>query len=84
MSALVASLESVELRRRFDDDEEDFDDDAFAFDDEDEEEFEGDEFEEDDELIEVTPDNIRLRKRVLPQTERRKAARAAARVAGAS
>jgi GTP-binding protein len=42
------------------------------------------EYIEDDELIEVTPETIRLRKRVLSQTERRKAARAAARVAGAS
>jgi GTP-binding protein len=42
------------------------------------------EYIEEDELIEVTPENIRLRKRVLSQTERRKAARAAARVAGAS
>ncbi len=41
------------------------------------------EYIEDDELIEVTPETIRLRKRVLSQTERRKAARAAARVAGA-
>ena len=40
------------------------------------------EYIEDDELIEVTPENIRLRKRVLPQSERRKAARAASRVAG--
>jgi GTP-binding protein len=42
------------------------------------------EYIEDDELIEVTPENIRLRKRVLQQTERRKVARAAARIAGAS
>jgi GTP-binding protein len=42
------------------------------------------EYIEDDELIEVTPAIIRLRKRSLSQTERRKAARAAARVAGAS
>jgi GTP-binding protein len=42
------------------------------------------EYIEDDELIEVTPETIRLRKRVLSQTERRKAARAAARVVGAS
>ena len=41
------------------------------------------EYIEDDELIEVTPKSIRLRKRVLSQTERRKVARAAARVAGA-
>ena len=41
------------------------------------------EYIEDDELIEVTPETIRLRKRVLPQTERRRAARAAVRVAGA-
>ena len=42
------------------------------------------EYIEDDELIEVTPESIRLRKRVLSQSERRKAARAAARVVGAS
>jgi GTP-binding protein len=41
------------------------------------------EYIEDDELIEVTPENVRLRKRVLSQSERRKAARAAARVVGA-
>jgi GTP-binding protein len=41
------------------------------------------EYIEDDELIEVTPENVRLRKRVLSQTERRKVARAAARAAGA-
>jgi GTP-binding protein len=35
------------------------------------------EYIEDDELIEVTPDAIRLRKRALEQTERRKAARQA-------
>ena len=40
------------------------------------------EYIEDDELIEVTPETIRLRKRVLSQTERRKAARAAARAVG--
>ncbi len=42
------------------------------------------EYIEEDELIEVTPKNIRLRKRALEATERRKAARAAARVADAS
>ncbi|MBM4187862.1 MAG: translational GTPase TypA [Gemmatimonadetes bacterium] len=42
------------------------------------------EYIEDDELIEVTPANIRLRKRVMSQTDRKRAARAAARVAGAS
>ncbi|MFZ5625211.1 MAG: translational GTPase TypA [Gemmatimonadota bacterium] len=42
------------------------------------------EYIEEDELIEVTPKAIRLRKRVLPAVERRKAARAAARVADAS
>jgi len=42
------------------------------------------EYIEEDELIEVTPLNIRLRKRVLQATERRKAQRAANRVAGAS
>jgi GTP-binding protein len=35
------------------------------------------EFIEDDELIEVTPDGIRLRKRVLDPNQRKKAARAA-------
>ena len=40
------------------------------------------EYIEDDELIEVTPKSIRLRKRVLSQTDRKRAARAAARVAG--
>jgi len=42
------------------------------------------EYIEEDELIEVTPRAIRLRKRALEATERRKAARAAARVADAS
>jgi GTP-binding protein len=42
------------------------------------------EYIEEDELIEVTPASIRLRKRVLPATDRRRAARAAARVADAS
>jgi GTP-binding protein len=42
------------------------------------------EYIEDDELIEVTPESIRLRKRVLSQTDRRRAARAAARVASGS
>jgi GTP-binding protein len=41
------------------------------------------EYIEDDELIEVTPASVRLRKRMLSQTDRRKLARAAARVAGA-
>ena len=41
------------------------------------------EYIEEDELIEVTPKNIRLRKRVLPANDRKKAARAA-RVADAS
>lgn len=41
------------------------------------------EYIEDDELIEVTPETIRLRKRILPQTERRKVARAMAREANA-
>jgi GTP-binding protein len=39
------------------------------------------EYIEDDELIEATPATIRLRKRELSQMERRRAARAAARVA---
>ncbi len=42
------------------------------------------EYIEEDELIEVTPKSIRLRKRMLEATERRKAARAAARMADAS
>lgn len=41
------------------------------------------EYIEEDELIEVTPDAIRLRKRALDAAERRKAARAAARTADA-
>jgi GTP-binding protein len=42
------------------------------------------EYIEEDELIEVTPRNVRLRKRVLQATARRRAARAAARMADAS
>jgi GTP-binding protein len=42
------------------------------------------EYIEEDELIEVTPENIRLRKRMLAAVDRRKAARAAARIADAS
>ncbi len=42
------------------------------------------EYIEEDELIEVTPLNVRLRKRVLQATERKKATRAANRVADAS
>ncbi len=42
------------------------------------------EYIDEDELIEVTPQNIRLRKRVLQATERKKANRAANRVADAS
>jgi GTP-binding protein len=42
------------------------------------------EYIEEDELIEVTPKSIRLRKRVLQVNDRKKAARAAARVADAS
>jgi GTP-binding protein len=42
------------------------------------------EYIEEDELIEVTPENIRLRKRVLQANERKKAQRAANRVADAS
>ena len=42
------------------------------------------EYIEEDELIEVTPENVRLRKRVLQATERKKATRAANRVADAS
>ncbi len=39
------------------------------------------EYIEDDELIEITPDAIRLRKRALEATDRKRAARAAARIA---
>ncbi|MGH2395555.1 MAG: translational GTPase TypA, partial [bacterium] len=42
------------------------------------------EYIEEDELIEVTPASVRLRKRMLAAVDRRKAARAAARVADAS
>ncbi len=42
------------------------------------------EYIEEDELIEVTPENIRLRKRVLAANDRKKAQRAANRVADAS
>jgi GTP-binding protein len=42
------------------------------------------EYIEEDELIEVTPKNVRLRKRMLPAVDRRRAARAAARMADAS
>ena len=42
------------------------------------------EYIEEDELIEVTPENIRLRKRMLAAVDRKKAARAAARIADAS
>jgi len=42
------------------------------------------EYIEEDELIEVTPAAVRLRKRVLPANDRRRAARAAARMADAS
>jgi GTP-binding protein len=42
------------------------------------------EYIDEDELIEVTPDNIRLRKRVLQATDRKKSTRAANRVADAS
>ncbi len=42
------------------------------------------EYIEEDELIEVTPENIRLRKRVLAAVDRKKAARAAARIENAS
>ncbi len=42
------------------------------------------EYIEEDELIEVTPQNVRLRKRLLAAVDRRRAARAAARVADAS
>ena len=42
------------------------------------------EYIEEDELIEVTPENVRLRKRMLAAVDRKKAARAAARIADAS
>ncbi len=42
------------------------------------------EYIEEDELIEVTPENIRLRKRMLAAVDRKKAARAAARIENAS
>jgi GTP-binding protein len=42
------------------------------------------EYIEEDELIEVTPASVRLRKRMLAAVDRKKAARAAARVADAS
>ena len=42
------------------------------------------EYIEEDELIEVTPENIRLRKRLLQANDRKKAQRAANRVADAS
>ena len=42
------------------------------------------EYIEEDELIEITPETIRLRKRLLAATDRKKAARAAARVENAS
>ncbi len=42
------------------------------------------EYIEEDELIEVTPENIRLRKRMLQATDRKKAARAAVRAENAS
>jgi GTP-binding protein len=42
------------------------------------------EYIEEDELIEVTPQNVRLRKRLLAAVDRKRAARAAARVADAS
>lgn len=54
MSAWLASMEALEMRRRFDEDEEEFEDDGFSFDDEededeeseDEEDFEEEDFEE--------------------------------------
>jgi hypothetical protein len=48
MSALVASYEDLELRRRAEDDEE-FEDEGFTLDDEDEEDFDEDDDFEDDE-----------------------------------
>ena len=42
------------------------------------------EYIEEDELIEVTPENIRLRKRMLAAVDRKRSARAAARIADAS
>ena len=74
MWARETSVEPAELRRKFDEDEDEFEDDGFTFDDEDEE----------DELIEITPANVRLRKRMLAAVDRKKSARAAARIADAS
>jgi hypothetical protein len=47
MLAWETSLEALEMRRRFDDDEDELEDDTFGFDDEDDEEFD-----EDDEELE--------------------------------
>jgi hypothetical protein len=50
MSAWEESLEPVELRRKFDDDEDEFEDDGFTFDDEDDEDDDlDDELDDDDE-----------------------------------
>ncbi len=48
MFAWEASLEAVEMRRRFDDDEDEFENDGFTFDDEDEEDDLDDELEEEE------------------------------------
>ena len=50
MFAWEASLEAVVLRRRFDDDEDEFENDGFTFDDEDEEDDELDDELEEEEL----------------------------------
>ena len=51
MFALDASQETVRLRRRFDDDGDEFEDDGFAFDDdEDDDDEDGDDLEEDEEF----------------------------------
>ena len=48
MLAWETSVEALELRRKFDDDEDEFEDDGFTFDDEDLEELE--DFDEEEEL----------------------------------
>ncbi len=48
MLAWETSLEALEMRRKFDDDEDEFEDDGFGFDDEEDEEFEDDDEDVDD------------------------------------
>jgi hypothetical protein len=52
MLAWETSVEALELRRKFDDDEDEFEDDGFTFDDDDEEDLDEDDL-EDDELEEL-------------------------------